>query len=53
MLLVISLLTLSMSVWLNGALIYAGLERSCPKDSKNVSNVDVGLVQICIDLILS
>ena len=24
--------------------IYAGLERSCPWDSKNVSYVDVGLV---------
>ena len=24
--------------------IYAGLERSCPRDSKNVSYVDVGLV---------
>ena len=24
--------------------IYAGLERSCPKDSKNVSYVDIGLV---------
>ena len=24
--------------------IYVGLERSCPKDSKNVSYVDVGLV---------
>ena len=24
--------------------IYAGLERSCPGNSKNVSNVDVGLV---------
>ena len=23
---------------------YAGLERSCPRDSKNVSYVDVGLV---------
>ena len=23
---------------------YAGLERSCPKDSRNVSYVDVGLV---------
>ena len=25
-------------------LIYAGLERPCPRDSKNVSYVDVGLV---------
>ena len=25
-------------------LIYAGFERSCPRDSKNVSYVDVGLV---------
>ena len=24
--------------------LYVGLERSCPRDSKNVSNVDVGLV---------
>ena len=24
--------------------IYVGLERSCPRDSKNVSYVDVGLV---------
>ena len=24
--------------------IYAGLERFCPRDSKNVSYVDVGLV---------
>ena len=24
--------------------IYAGLERSCPKDSKNVSYAEVGLV---------
>ena len=24
--------------------IYAGLERSCPRNSKNVSYVDVGLV---------
>ena len=24
--------------------IYAGFERSCPRDSKNVSYVDVGLV---------
>ena len=24
--------------------IYAGLKRSCPRDSKNVSYVDVGLV---------
>ena len=24
--------------------IYAGLERSCPRDSKNISYVDVGLV---------
>ena len=33
--------------------IYAGLERSCPRDSKNVSYVDVGLVQTCLDLIES
>ena len=25
--------------------IYIGLERSCPRDSKNVSYVDVGLVK--------
>ena len=24
--------------------IYAGLERACPRDSNNVSNVDVGFV---------
>ena len=33
--------------------IYAGLERSCPRDSKNASYVDVGLGKTCIDLILS
>ena len=33
--------------------IYAGLERSCPWDSKTVSYVDVGLVQTCLDLIES
>ena len=33
--------------------IYAGLKRSCPRDSKNVSYVDVGLVQTCLDLIES
>ena len=33
--------------------IYDGLERSCPKDSKNVSYVDVGLGQTGLDLILS
>ena len=33
--------------------IYAGLERSCPRDSENVSYVDVGLVQTCLDLIES
>ena len=33
--------------------IYARLERSCPWDSKNVSYVDVGLVQTCLDLIES
>ena len=33
--------------------IYAGLERSCPRDSKNVSYVDVGLVLTCLDLIES
>ena len=31
--------------------IYVGLERSCPRDSKNVSYVNVGLVQTCLDLI--
>ena len=30
-----------------------GMERSCPRDSKNVSYVDVGLVQTCLDLIES
>ena len=30
--------------------IYAGLERSCPRDSKNVSYVDIGLVKTCLDL---
>ena len=33
--------------------IYAGFERSCPRDSKNVSYVDVGLVKTCLDLIES
>ena len=33
--------------------IYAGSERSCPRDSRNVSYVDVGLVQTCLDLIES
>ena len=33
--------------------IYAGFERSCHRDSKNVSYVDVGLVQTCLDLIES
>ena len=34
--------------------IYAGLEeRSCPRDSKNVSYVDVGLEKTCLDLIES
>ena len=33
--------------------IYAGLERSCPWDSKIVSYVDVVLVQTCLDLIES
>ena len=33
--------------------IYAGLERSCPRDSKNISYVDVRLVQTCLDLIES
>ena len=32
---------------------YAGLERFCPRDSKNVSYVDVRLVQTCLDLIES
>ena len=27
--------------------------RPCPRDSKNVSYVDVGLVQTCLDLIES
>ena len=30
-----------------------GLERSCPRDSKNVSYVEVGLVQTGLDLIKS
>ena len=30
--------------------IYVGLERSCTRDSKNVSYVDVGLVLTCLDL---
>ena len=30
--------------WPQVLTIYAGLERSCPRDSKNVSYVDVGLV---------
>ena len=33
--------------------IYAGFERSCPRNSKNVSYVDVGLVYSGLDLILS
>ena len=33
--------------------IYAGLERFCPRNSKNVSYVDVGLVYSGLDLILS
>ena len=33
--------------------IYAGLERSFPRDSKNESYVDVGLAQTCLDLIES
>ena len=33
--------------------IYAGLERSCPRDSKNVSYVDVWLVLTGLDLIES
>ena len=33
--------------------IYAGLEMSCPRDSKNVSYVDVGLVYTSLDLIES
>ena len=33
--------------------IYDGLERSCPRVSKNVSYVDVRLVQTGLDLILS
>ena len=33
--------------------IYAGLERSCPRVSKNVSYVDVGLLWTHLDLIES
>ena len=33
--------------------IYAGLERYCPRDSKNVSYVEVGLVWTGLDLIKS
>ena len=33
--------------------MYAGFERSCPRDSKNVYYVDVGLVYTCLDLIES
>ena len=33
--------------------IYAGLERSCPRNSKNVSYVDVDIVQTCLDLLES
>ena len=33
--------------------IYAGLERSCPRDSKNVSYLGIVFVQTCLDLILS
>ena len=43
-----TLLTLNIVCWVKMALdinpIYAGLERSCPRDSKNVSYDDVGLV---------
>ena len=31
--------------------IYAGLKKSCLRDSKNVSYVNVGLVQMGLDLI--
>ena len=33
--------------------IYAGLERSFPRDSKNISYVDVGLLKSGLGLILS
>ena len=33
--------------------INAGLERSCPRDSRSVSYVDIGLVWTCLDLIES
>ena len=29
--------------------LYTGLERSCPRDSKNVSYVEKGLVWTCLD----
>ena len=39
-----ALLTLFMGVGLDINPIYAELEWSCPRDSKNVSYVDLGLV---------
>ena len=33
--------------------IYVGLEKSCPRDSKNASYVDEGLVLACLYLIES
>ena len=33
--------------------LYVRLERSCPRDSKNVSYVGLGLVLTCFDLIFS
>ena len=48
-----ALLTLFMGVGLKRPQILTLLERSCPRDSKNVSYVDVGLVQTCLDLIES
>ena len=38
---------------INPIYMYVGLGRSCPRDSKNVSLIDVGLVETGLDLIKS
>ena len=45
-------------IWKGKALLFHNpinpiWERSCPRNSKNVTYVDVGLVQTCLDLIES
>ena len=45
-------------IWKGKALLFHNpinpiWERSCPRNSKNVTYVDVGLVQTCLDLIKS